>query len=63
MLGGGEKVAVVRVDLAKAVLGRASEVQGVGRPQENRGRSSLVKSADPLLDRIDQGQPNKQAVV
>ena len=55
MLGSGENVAVVRVDLAKAVLGRAREVQGVGRPQENRGRSSLVKSFDPLLDGIGRG--------
>ena len=62
-LGRGEEVAVVRVNFAVAMLGCAGEVQGVGGPQKNGGRSVLIKSFHPLLDRIGQGQPNKQAVV
>ncbi len=61
--GGGEEVAVVRVDLTIAVLCRAGEVQSVGGAEKNGGRSGLVKLLHPLLDGIAQGQPNEQAVV
>lgn len=51
------------MDLAVSVLSRTGEMQGVGGPQKNSGRSILVESLHALLDRMGQGQSNEQAVV
>jgi len=53
--GGGQQVPVVAVDLLQAGVGRAGEVQGVGRAQKDRGGRPIICQQAAAINSVETG--------
>ena len=61
MRASGQQVPIVRVDFLQAILGGASQVQGIGGPQVDRGGQTRIHGEQARHDRRGNREPGASA--